>query len=46
MAWAKTIHKVCEVDQLTCPDCGPQMRAIAPIGDSAVIERILTWLGL
>lgn len=45
-AWAKLIRKVCEVDPLVCPKCGAQMRVIAPIEDPAVIERILSWLGL
>jgi len=45
-AWAKLIRKVYEVDPLLCPQCGAQMRVIALIEDSAVIERILSWLGL
>ncbi len=45
-AWAKMIRKVYEVDPLACPQCGAQMRVIALIEDPAVIERILTWLGL
>ncbi|MGQ0510135.1 MAG: IS91 family transposase [Betaproteobacteria bacterium] len=45
-AWAKLIRKVYEVDPLECPKCGAQMRVIALIEDPAVIERILTWLGL
>jgi hypothetical protein len=45
-AWAKLIRKVYEVDPLECPRCGAQMRAIALIQDPAVIERILSWLGL
>ena len=45
-AWAKLIRKVYEVDPLECPKCGAQMRVIALIQDPAVIERILTWLGL
>jgi len=46
IAWAKTIRKVYEVDPLTCPECGAQMRVISLIEDPAVIERILSWLGL
>ena len=46
MAWAKMIRKVYEVDPLSCPGCGAQMRVIALIEDPAVIERILAWLGL
>jgi hypothetical protein len=45
-AWAKLIRKVYEVDPLECPKCGAQMCVIALIEDPAVIERILTWLGL
>jgi hypothetical protein len=45
-AWAKLIRKVYEVDPLVCPKCGAQMRVIALIEDPAVIERILSWLGL
>ena len=45
-AWAKLIRKVYEVDPLLCPKCGMQMRVIALIEDPAVIERILSWLGL
>jgi len=45
IAWAKMIRKVCEVDPLTCPECGAQMRVISLIEDPAVIERILCWLG-
>jgi hypothetical protein len=46
IAWAKMIRKVYEVDPLACPECGAQMRVIALIEDPAVIERILSWLGL
>jgi hypothetical protein len=45
-AWAKLIRKVYEVDPLECPKCGALMRVIALIEDPAVIERILSWLGL
>ena len=45
-AWAKLIRKVYEVDPLLCPKCGMQMRVIALIEDPAVIEHILSWLGL
>jgi hypothetical protein len=45
-AWARLIRKVYEVDPLFCPKCGAQMRVIALIEDPAVIERILSWLGL
>jgi hypothetical protein len=45
-AWAKLTRKIYEVDPLVCPKCGAQMRVIALIEDPAVIERILSWLGL
>jgi hypothetical protein len=45
-AWAKLIRRVYEVDPLLCPKCGTQMRVIALIEEPAVIERILSWLGL
>ncbi len=45
-AWAKLIRKVFEIDPLLCPECGAQMRVIALIEDPAVIERILSWLGI
>jgi hypothetical protein len=45
-AWAKLIRKVYEVDPLLCPKCGTQMRVIALLEEPAVIERILSWLGL
>ena len=35
--WAKLIRKVYEVDPLTCPECGAQMRVISLIEDPAVI---------
>ena len=44
--WAKLIRKVYEVDPLECPKCGAEMRVIALIEDPAVIQRILSWLGL
>ena len=46
IAWAKMIRKVYEVDPQTCPECGAQMCVISLIEDPAVIERILSWLGL
>ena len=45
-AWAKLIRKVYEVDPVLCPKCGAQMRVIALVEEPAVIERILSWLGL
>ena len=34
------------VDILACPDCGGRLRLLATIEDRAVVERILTHLGL
>jgi hypothetical protein len=46
--WAMLIKRVYEIDPLTCPDCGGQMKVIAfiepPRGD--VIEKILRHCGL
>ena len=44
-AWARLIHKVCEVDPLVCAKCGTQMHVIALIDDATVIRRILEHLG-
>lgn len=45
-AWARLIKQVYEVDPLVCPRCSGTMRIIALIEQPAVIERILTHLGL
>ena len=42
--WARLIHKVYEVDPLTCPKCHAPMSVIALIDDAQVIERILKHL--
>jgi hypothetical protein len=39
--WAELIRLVYEVDPLTCPRCGGQMRVIALIQEPAVIDKIL-----
>ena len=39
-------QKVWEVDPLTCPRCGSEMRIISLIQDPDVIRRILEHLGL
>jgi hypothetical protein len=44
--WAEMIRKVFEVDPLTCPSCGSQMRIIAFITDYAVVDRIIHHLKL
>jgi hypothetical protein len=45
-AWARLIKQVYEIDPLVCPRCGGGMRFIAFIEQPAVIEKILTHLGL
>ena len=45
-AGVKLVRKVYEVDPLPGQKGGTQMRVIALIEDPAVIERILSWLGL
>jgi hypothetical protein len=44
--WRELIKKVWEVDPLECPNCGGEMKVIALIDESAVIEKILRHLGL
>jgi len=45
-AWARLIQQVYEVDPLVCPRCAGPMRILAFIEQSAVIEKILTHLGM
>ena len=45
-SWRELIKKVWEVDPLTCPQCGSEMRIISLIQDPDVIRRILEHLGL
>ena len=40
------IKKIWEVDPLTCPRCGHDMKIISLINDPFVIERMLRHLGL
>ena len=44
--WAEMIRKVFEVDPLTCPQCGGQMRIISFLTDYAVVDRIINHLKL
>jgi hypothetical protein len=44
--WRELIKKIWEVDPLTCPRCGHDMKIISLIHEPAVIERILRHLGL
>jgi hypothetical protein len=44
--WRELIKKIWEVDPLTCPRCGHEMKIISLINDPDVIEGILRHLGL
>jgi hypothetical protein len=46
IGWRECIKKVWEVDPLTWPKCGTEMRIISFIIDKAVIQKILTHLGV
>ena len=40
------LRRVFALDILACPDCGGRLRLLATIEDRAVVEKILTHLGL
>jgi hypothetical protein len=44
--WRELIRKVYQVDPLTCPACGAQMKVIAFITNYAVIDKIIHHLGV
>lgn len=44
-SWARLLRKVYEVESLTCPRCGGEMRFLAGIEEAPVIERILCHVG-
>jgi hypothetical protein len=44
--WRELIKRVYEVDPLTCPSCGSEMKAIAFITNYEVIDRIIHHLRL
>jgi hypothetical protein len=44
--WREIIKKIWEVDPLSCPRCGHEMKIISLINDPHVMERILRHLGL
>jgi len=44
--WRECIKKVWEVDPLTCPKCGSEMKIISFINETGVIRKILEHLGL
>ena len=46
MTWARLLKRVFDLDLERCEQCGGKMKIIAAIEEPAVIERILTHLGL
>ena len=46
ISWARLLKRVFDIDLQHCPNCGGELKIIAAILESAVIERILTHLGL
>jgi Putative transposase len=46
MRWARLLKRVVDLDLERCPQCGGSLKIIAAIEEPAVIERILTHLGL
>jgi hypothetical protein len=46
MSWARLLKRVFDIDIERCPQCGGKLKIIAAIEELAVIERILTHLGL
>jgi hypothetical protein len=46
VAWADVLRRVFALDILACPDCGGRLRLLATIEDRAVVDQILTHLGL
>jgi hypothetical protein len=46
LSWSELLKRVFQVDLTTCPDCGGTLKFIAAIMDPAVVEQILTHLGL
>jgi len=46
ISWARLLKRVFQIDLEHCPNCGGQLKIIAAILESAVIERVLTHLGL
>ena len=46
ISWARLLKRVFEIDLEHCPNCGGELKIIAAIFEAAVIERILTHLGL
>jgi hypothetical protein len=44
--WRERVKKVYEVDPLTCPVCGSEMKVIAFITNYEVIDQIIHRLGI
>jgi hypothetical protein len=44
--WRELIRKIYEVDPLTCPACGAEMKVIAFITEYPVIDKIIHHLGI
>ena len=42
MTWARRLKRVFDIDIETCSECGGDVRIIATIEDSVVIQKILT----
>jgi hypothetical protein len=40
-SWARPLRKLLEVDLLSCSKCGVEVRIVAVITDTAVVDRIL-----
>ena len=46
LSWVKLLKRVFEIDMEHCANCGGELKIIAAIFEQAVIEKILTHLGL
>ncbi len=46
MSWARLLKRVFDIDIERCQACGGKLKIIAVIEEPALIERILTHLGL
>ncbi|UCF42119.1 MAG: transposase [Gemmatimonadota bacterium] len=46
IAWATLLQRVFEIDVLACPRCGGRLRVLATIEEPAVVQKILTHVGL
>ena len=46
IGWAELLRRTFAIDVLACPGCGGRLRLLATIEQGAVVEKILTHLGL